>query len=93
MPPHAALRMIESIIRLSTVRNETGALEGEEKGRRGDWDEGIDEDEDRPQPPPNMERERPDYNKLNWNGPSARKNMGGNGGGGGMPSRPLLGGR
>ena len=46
--------MIESIIRLSTVRNETGALEGEEKGRRGDWDEGIDEDEDRPQPPPNV---------------------------------------
>jgi hypothetical protein len=95
IPPHAALRMIESIVRLSTKVKEAGSsLAGEEKGQKGDWDEGIKEEEaeDRlpsdnfPPPPSN-------YNKLNWNGPSARSNLQGGGGGGGLPQRHMLGGR
>ena len=96
IPPHAALRMIESIVRLSSKLDEEGkGLEGEEAGQKGGFDEGIKEEEDSEaddngfRPPP---REQQSYNKLNWNGPSERKVMGGNGGGGGLPQRHMLGG-
>jgi len=96
--PHAALRMIESIVRLSTKVEEAGSAVdgGEEGGKRGGFDEGVSEDE--PERPGGGDgeggRRRPEnnYNKLNWNGPSARKSQIASGGGG-MPARPMLGGR
>ena len=98
VPPHAALRMIESIVRLSSKLEETeGGLARGGGGKKGVYDEGEKDEDDEQPPPPNYEggaRRRPDFKgpKLNWNGPSARQALnGGGGGGGGHRSNPMLG--
>ena len=61
-------------------------------GKRGGFDEGVSEDE--PEKPGGGDgeggRRTPEnnYNKLNWKGPTARKNQIASGGGG-MPARPI----
>lgn len=98
VPPHAALRMIESIVRLSSKVDEAeGAMDGGGGGKKGGWDEGEKESEDDQSHPPGEgggRPRRPEFKgpKLNWNGPSARQLLGGGGGGGGHHSRPMLGG-
>lgn len=81
--PHAALRLIESVIRLSANKTESdSALSvGKEAGWHQDQD---DEDEDQPNPsqgPPPFRK--PAGPALQWNGPSARLSLKAGGGGGG----------
>jgi len=91
IPPHAALQLIESVIRLST-KVEENSIDAN-LGKEARWDEGeSDEDEPPPPPPKNSDQWRGNdkVKKLHWNGPSARSAMNG-ASGGGVRSNNMLG--
>jgi len=91
VPPHAALKLIESVVRLSAKKDEMGLDAG--GGKEARWDDDKDDEED-PQTPP-QPRRPPSFDKsrkLNWNGPSAGGLVGGGVGGGGEGGINLIGG-
>ncbi|GMI43848.1 hypothetical protein TrCOL_g9998 [Triparma columacea] len=88
VPPHAALKLIESIVRMSgKVEEGEEGIVGGGGGRKGGYDEGAEEDEVDEGGGGGWggRRRGGEFKgpKLHWNGPSGRVAMSGGGGGGG----------
>jgi len=90
VPPHAALQLIESIIRLSSKMEEEALVA--DLGSEARWDEGEEEEDDDLRHQSNDRFVKKDgKKKLMWNGPSSRPAVLGGGGGGRGRARQLIG--